>query len=250
MPSPFELGGRIGGGLSSGIRQSAETSAIDQILQQANASGNPEDIQNVMGQILQRVAPERQQLAAQILQQKQAQLEARRSQESQAQAYQAQGLEPSLASLDVGVQKEILKRQGAKADKQRAYETSMTLLNRAEEISKTGHLGSKVGIGGTGRKFGSTYSAEGRKLRAEYQQIGKALVQAAAPLKITNRTEFEHYAADLEDPTRTIEEIQGSLAALKLIIQASSGLTPGQQQQPMQQQANQPKKRSLEEIFG
>ena len=224
-PSPFEIGQAVGNNISGAIRGSRETSAIDEILTQANSSGNEEDVQNAMSMILQRVSPERQQAAMQILQQKQQQLARQR----QSQAYEEQGLNPNLPE---GLNREIIKQKGVGGDKQRSLQTSLNLLNRAKEIAKTGHLGPKIGIGGTGRNWGSTIGAtkeEGRRLRSEYQQIGRALVQAAAPLKITNRAEFQHYAAGLEDPTRTLEEIQGSLDALERIIRSSSGEMPESQ---------------------
>jgi hypothetical protein len=128
------------------------------------------------------------------------------------------GLSPEMKQLFF---QNIMKGQGQNQAKQGAYQKAQGLINRAKQISQTGHLGPKVGILGTGRDFGSTFSSEGQKLRSEYKQIGKALVQAAAPLKITNRAEFQHYAEDLEDPTRNLEDIQGSLEALERIIRDS-----------------------------
>jgi len=215
-PSPFEIGRAVGGNVSGAIRGAGETSAIDQILQQANESGDEQDVQNAMNMILQRVSPERQQAAVQILQTKQQQL----ARQKQAQAYQEQGLNPNLPE---SINKELVKKRGEGGDKQRAYQNSLNLLGRAKQIAGSGHLGPKIGILGTGRDWGSTTSSEGQRLRAEYKQIGKALVQAAAPLKITNRTEFQHYAEDLEDPTRTLEEIQGTLATLERIVRNSMG---------------------------
>ncbi len=233
MPSPFELGRSIGGNVSSGINAGIERNAIDDILEQANASGNPEDINNAMTQILQRVSPERQQAALQILQMKQQQI----SQQRQAQAYQEQGLNPYLPE---SINKELIKKRGEGSDQQKAYKNSLDLVKRAKEIVGTGHLGPKIGIVGTGRKFGSTFSPEGQRLRAEYQQIGKALVQAAAPLKITNKAEFQHYAEDLEDPKRNIEDIQGTIAALERIIRNSMGEQESSEQQYVNQQSQSP----------
>lgn len=228
-PSPFEIGRAVGGNVSNGIRGAREQNSIDQILAQANSTGNQEDIDNAMQQILTRVSPEKQQMAMQVLQQKQARL----TQQRQAQAYQAQGLDPNLPE---GINKEIVKKRGEGNDKQMASRNALNLVNRARELAQTGHLGPKVGILGTGRSWGSTVNpfgdsaVQGRKIRAEYKQIGKALVQAAAPLKITNRAEFQHYAEDLENPNRNLEEIQGSLDAMERIIRNSLGENTDRQQ--------------------
>lgn len=73
-PSAFELGASIGRNVAGGVRQAQERSALDQILEDAAASGDPSAIDNVMGQFIQRVAPERQQMAMNVLQQKKSQL--------------------------------------------------------------------------------------------------------------------------------------------------------------------------------
>lgn len=233
MPSPFELGAAIGGGVSGGIRQASERSAIDQILQQANESGNPDDIQNVMGQILQRVAPERQQLAAQILQQKQAQLQAQRAAQRQAQAYQAQGLDPSLANLEPGVQKEILKRQGQAAP----FEAGLQTVQKMREIGRRGHLGIGSGIQGV-------FLGQARKDRGEYEQLGKSLIQLASTIPIRNKVEFETLAHNLYDPSLSDEKREGILDAMEFIINQGLQAKGGKKQETQQ------KRPSLEEIFG
>jgi hypothetical protein len=70
MPSPFELGAKIGGNVSGAMRDISETSMLDKILKDASQSGRPEDIQDAMNTIISRVSPERREMAIQVLQNK------------------------------------------------------------------------------------------------------------------------------------------------------------------------------------
>lgn len=96
-------------------------------------------------------------------------------------------------------------------------------LARMREIQKTGHLGGKVNVFGTGRKIGSTFSKEGQRLRSEYERLGKSLIQASTNIPIRNRQEFETLAEDLYDTTKSNEEILGTLDAMERIIKQSLG---------------------------
>lgn len=71
MPSSYELGAAIGNNITNGFGAIQDKSAIDDILQQASQSNDPNAMDDIMAQLIQRVAPERQQMAAQLLQQKQ-----------------------------------------------------------------------------------------------------------------------------------------------------------------------------------
>jgi len=75
MPSPFEMGKAIGGNVSGGIREGVENSAIDQILQQAQSSGDPAQVQNIMNQIITQVSPEKRPIVEQALKNRYQQLE-------------------------------------------------------------------------------------------------------------------------------------------------------------------------------
>jgi len=223
-PSPFELGRSVGGNVSGAFRGARENSELEDILGQIQNQQTPQNIES----ILQKFSPERQQVVQNAM-----------KRQGQQRAYQAQGLDPSIANLDPSIQKEIIKgrSQNAGNEKQMASLNALNLINTARGLTKSGHLGPKVGIIGTGRKLGSTWSSEGQRVRAEYKQLGKALVQAAAPLKITNKAEFLHYAEDLEDPNRNLEDIEGSLNALERIIRNSLGEQGNQQSNPNSQAA-------------
>lgn len=221
IPSPFEMGRAIGGNVSGAVRGAQENSQLDNILQQAMESKDQNFQNDVLRQILTRVSPEKRPGALEALQNRSQQLQ----KQSQRSALVSEGYNPDLPES-------ILKEQAKDRNKQSADDISkkenierakqsLNLINRGREILGTGHLGPKFGIGGTGRKAKSTLSAEGRALRAEYARIGKALVQAAAPLKITNRAEFLHYAEGLDDPDLTREQIKGNLDAMERIVMSS-----------------------------
>lgn len=112
------------------------------------------------------------------------------------------------------------KALNAQAGKKAATQTAKRLIKRQKELLATGHVGSKVaGIGSTGRKAGSTFSKEGNTVRSEYVRNGKALIQAAAPIVIRNKAEFEVLAEDLYDDTKSQEEIKGILNSLENIVE-------------------------------
>jgi hypothetical protein len=218
-------------GAQKATKNYGENRSMDDILKQSREAQNSQGQDDVMTQVLQRLPPEKRADAMQYIQNRQAQQRAKESRSLQAQALQTQGIDPSIANLDPAIQKEIIKgrSQNAGNEKQMASQNALNLINTARGLTKTGHLGPKVGIIGTGRNLGSTWSSEGQRVRAEYKQLGKALVQAAAPLKITNKAEFLHYAEDLEDPNRNLEDIEGSLNALERIIRNSLGEHGNQQ---------------------
>ncbi len=95
----------------------------------------------------------------------------------------------------------------------------LNTLKRQREILASGHLGPKVGIVGKGRKAGSTFSKEGQKLRAEYERLGKSLIQLSTNIPIRNRKEFEVLAHDLYDTNKSQYEIEGTLNAMERILQ-------------------------------
>lgn len=225
MPSPFEIGRAVGGNISGAIRGAAETSSLDQILQQAMQSDDPNVQNDVMRQILTRVSPEKRPAALEVLQNKTAQMQRAK----QSQAMTQEGFNPDLPEY---INKERAKTLAKASDeKKNAAVNSLDLLEQQKKLLKSGHIGPKVSALGTSRKLGSTFSSEGQIARSEFKQLGKALIQAAAPLKITNRAEFQHYAQDIEDPTRTVEEIQGSLNAMERIIKNAMG-ERGNQNEP------------------
>jgi len=82
MPSPFEMGRAVGGNISGGISEGLESSRIDHILQQAQASGDPNQVQNIMNQIITSVSPEKRPIVSEALQNRHQQLQQQKSKES------------------------------------------------------------------------------------------------------------------------------------------------------------------------
>jgi hypothetical protein len=122
----FGLGQQFGANYQSSRTKQADVSAIDEILSQANATGNPQDIDMAMSQILSKVSPDRQARALAILQNKQQQLLANQEQKKKedlltqgrnqkAQAYKNAGFDESYMDLDPRLQVEKFKAQNPTA---------------------------------------------------------------------------------------------------------------------------------------
>lgn len=107
-------------------------------------------------------------------------------------------------------------------------------IKRQKERLDTGHLGSKVALVGTGRDWGSTFSGEGRKVRAGYEQAGKELIQLASTLPIRNKEEFLTLGEKLYDTTLSQEEISGILDEMESHVKdAISSISGGNQNSSM-----------------
>ena len=99
MPSAFELGGAIGSNVAGGIRGAQENTALDQILQQAIQSNDPQVQQDIMRQILTRVSPEKQPAALQVLQNRTQQMQRQNEQKAYENiATRIEGESPNTAS--------------------------------------------------------------------------------------------------------------------------------------------------------
>lgn len=124
--------------------------------------------------------------------------------------------------------KVITERDKALNDKvkseQATHEKQQGLLGAKKRIEEqkarvaSGHIGPAASFFGTSRKAGSTYSSEGQRIRAEYAQAGKSLIQYASSIKIRNQLEFETLGEKLYDPNLTKEEAEGTLNAMEEII--------------------------------
>ena len=240
MPSAFELGGAIGANVAGGIRGAQENSALDQILQQAIQSNDPQVQNDVMRQILTRVSPEKREGALQVLQNRTQQMQ----QQRRSQALTKAGYDPDLPE---SILKEQAKQRVAQSEQrgsedkklleaQRAAKGSLDILKRQRELLDSGHIGSKVGILGTGREWGSTKSPEGIKARGEYERLGKSLIQASTNIPIRNKQEFETLAKGLYNTDLSREQIAGNIDAMERIINNSIGDIKQPQVQPTLEQ--------------
>lgn len=67
-PSPFQIGREIGNNFGKAFSRVKDENAIDRILSESMATGDPEVLQNNIGKILSQVSPERQGIALQLIQ--------------------------------------------------------------------------------------------------------------------------------------------------------------------------------------
>lgn len=102
MPSPYEIGRDIGNNISGAFKNKRDLNALDQILEHAGNSDTPD---HIIGQLLARVAPERQELALNIIKNQQA----KRKELKEREAYEKVGVDPNLPDAARLVQ---LKAQG------------------------------------------------------------------------------------------------------------------------------------------
>lgn len=102
----FEMGSAVGGNIASGISGGLESIAMNQILEQAKKSKDPNANPDAMNQILQRIKdPEKRQVATQILQK-----EIDKTAKEQAREfYRRNGFDPGIADQPEAVQKELIK---------------------------------------------------------------------------------------------------------------------------------------------
>jgi len=209
MPSPFEMGRAIGGNVSGAIRGAQEKSALDRILEQSMASEDPNEQNAMISQILRNISPERQGPALQIIQNKQAQIRSAQ----QGQAFENQGLDPSLARLDPGVQKEFIKQRNEKQIKsEEGTQQVQSAFNRVEEI---------LGSGATGFSL-RALMPRGRQERAELDTLGEVFISHLIPLLNPKGTisqgRFNYIKGLAPSSTDTDATIKGKMAALKGIF--------------------------------
>jgi hypothetical protein len=110
-PSPFDVARGISNNFGEAYGQIRDTNAIGQILNQAAQSGNSNDIDNAMNQILQRVSPQNQQRALGILQNQKNSILQKENQSKVSNAYEKLGLNPEIANLSEGERREFLKNK-------------------------------------------------------------------------------------------------------------------------------------------
>lgn len=107
MNPAFQIGRDVSAGAYKARMQSQDQSAIDNILSQAMQTNNPEVLQDVMGQILSKVSPEKQGLAVQFVQSRMQNL----AQQQQNRELQKEGINPNLPGNIQAKQYEMLQNQ-------------------------------------------------------------------------------------------------------------------------------------------
>jgi len=252
-PGPFEVAKQISNNLGQSVERQGDISALDKILANVTADGTDEEINNAMAQIVQRVSPGRQKAALGVLQNQVSQRQKDKRRQAVIDAdlpasaadlpdsalvalLRNQGKQAPETSLEKATAREQAKQQFKDLGEKRKFESALDVVNRQKQLLGVGNLGPKVGIGGTGRKLGSTFSAEGREDRAEFRQLGKSLISFASTITVRNRHEFQVLADKLFDPNATQEQIRGSLKGMeRLITDTLKGLGTGVEVQATEQ---------------
>lgn len=106
---PFETGRAIGTNISQSMRKVKDESAIERILSESQASGDPEVLQQSIGQILSQVSPERQPAAIAFLQNTMQKIEQKKSQGRQREAAKQYFGSEQAADLPAQVQAQLVK---------------------------------------------------------------------------------------------------------------------------------------------
>lgn len=208
--SPFELGQGAGSSISKGIRQFKDTSAIDEILSNAQSQTGPNAINEAMGQILSRVSPQNQERALAILQNRQKELSTQQQQAREAKSFEEAGIDSDIAGLPKEVRAQEIKRRQKQKEETQSLEGALDIVGRIRDLN-TG-----IGLGPTGLPFKGFESV--RKTRAEAEQLGKSLISFATTIPIRNRLEFETLAGQLIDPNLNQAARAGVLDAMERIL--------------------------------
>jgi len=212
-PSAFEIAKQVGTNLAPMQERAADRSAIDEILQNSAASGDPRAIDNAIGQILSRVSPQSQAGALQILQgEKQRILKGR-----EREAYKKYGLDESIADLPEHVQKEIIKSKIGQTQKKNDEKENLEYaFNRIEELMETGHTGVSYG----------RFTPQGREDRAELDTLSEMFIGALIPILnprgVISKPRFDYIKSLAPRSTDYNSEIRGKLKALKKIFKLGS----------------------------
>lgn len=98
-----------GNALSNSFERQYDRSAIDEILEQANLSGSEDALDNAIGQILQRVSPQRQPQAIAVLQQKKARISKENERKNEKARLTSLGLPENLAGAEASTINQVLK---------------------------------------------------------------------------------------------------------------------------------------------
>lgn len=127
---------------------------------------------------------------------------------------------PKAKTLANMAKNEYERRAEAKKSKAKYLENITPFEGALDTISEMEKLGSS-GLLGIGTKARGIISTQARKNAAEYERLGKSLIQYSTNIPIRNRQEFETLAHDLYDPSISDDARAGILTAMKKIIRNS-----------------------------
>ena len=109
--NPFEVGRATANAIGKGFQGAQDRTAIDEILETVAQTGDENQVDNAIGQILQRVSPERQSQAMAVLQEKKNKILQNKQLNQQKTQLKALGLPEELAGADKTVIAQALKNK-------------------------------------------------------------------------------------------------------------------------------------------
>lgn len=142
MNPSFQIGQAIGTNVGNAFKNIRDKSALDEILENANRTNDPNAINDAMSQILSRVSPERQQAALGVLQQKQKMIQDRIEKDKEAK------------KLELGRQARI--KAGFEPD------LEATLAKEAYKTRQTNELLGQLGLGANPQQTGNETAEMGK----------------------------------------------------------------------------------------
>lgn len=247
----FETSRGIGNNIARGTQQAQDRTAIDDILQQASQTGNPQDIDLAINQILSRVSPERQQMAIGVLANKKQEIlgnqEIRKAENLISQdrarkerAYHEQGFPTNFGELDSDTRKSILEKQNPKKEKtpegtaakqintargkkyvaaEESLEKSGDYLRSLERLDKLAD--NLSGITGSIKAY-SGFSEDAAELNAAGTTVIEPIIKLFNPTGALSDTKIkriqEYHSPKATDSTA---KIKGKINAIKIFAEAA-----------------------------
>jgi len=213
MPSSFDIGAGIGKSFSSSFGAAQDASAIDDILKQAADSKDPNTMDELIGQLVQRVAPERQGTAMQLLKNKGEQIRSASKEAAQKEFYRSQGIDPNITSLDPSPQGTFLKNSQDQTQlKEQKREKLQGAFDRTEEILASGVTGFTL----------SGATPKGRRARAELDTLSEIFVGELIPILnprgTLSKERMAYIRSLVPESGDSDQKIKGKLAGLKRIF--------------------------------
>lgn len=121
--------------------------------------------------------------------------------------------ERQLKGMDLaGKRQEQQQKMDLEANEKLApFQAGLETLQQMRELRNKGNIG-------FGSSFTGVFNPETRKDRAAYQTLGNSLISLASTIPIRNKSEFETLTGLLNDPSITLDEMDGVLDSLERII--------------------------------
>ena len=143
---------------------------------------------------------------------------------------QKYGFEKELAAQNLqGKNQEQQQKLNLEANEKIApFQAGLQTIGQMRQLRNKGNIG-------FGSSFTGVFSPETRKDRAAYETLGNSLISLSSTIPIRNKSEFETLTGKLNDPSITLDEMDGVLDSLERIITQNMQQYQGGQSQDMQE---------------